>query len=87
MDDSAIGIATAALALHSELLKVLVRRAILTNDEALDIVDSALQNTASHPDAESILEAADIARISLQGLREGLLGLTPELRVSELSPQ
>ena len=74
MDDSARGIATAALTLHSDLLQALVRKALLTRAEALDIVDSSLLNAASHPDAEATLEAAEITRIRLQGVREGLVG-------------
>jgi hypothetical protein len=71
MDDSARGIATAALTLQSGLLKALVHKAVLTRAEALDIVDSSLRSAASQPD-----EAADIARICLEGLREGLVELT-----------
>ena len=52
MDDSARGIATAALTLQSDLLRALVRKALLTRAEALDIVDSSLLNAASHPDAD-----------------------------------
>jgi hypothetical protein len=73
MDDSARGIATAALTLQSDLLRALVRKALLTRAEALDIVDSSLLNAASH-DAEATLEAAEITRICLQGVREGLIG-------------
>jgi hypothetical protein len=47
MDDSARGIATAALTLQSDLLRALVRKALLTRAEALDIVDSSLLNAAS----------------------------------------
>ena len=70
MDDSARGIATAALTLQSDLLRALVRKALLTRAEALDIVDSSLLNAASHPDAEA---TAEITRICLQSLREGLV--------------
>ena len=73
MDDSARGIATAALTLQSDLLKALVGKALLTRAEALDIVDSSLLNAASHPDAEVSLEAAQITRVCLQGVREGLV--------------
>jgi hypothetical protein len=71
MDDSARGIATAALTLQSNLLNALIRKAVLTRAEALDIVDSSLRSAASQPD-----EAADIARICLEGLREGLVEVT-----------
>ena len=71
MDDSARGIATAALTLQSDLLQALVRKALLTRAEALDIVDSSLLNAASHPDAEA---TAEITRICLQGVRDGLVG-------------
>ena len=73
MDDSARGIATAALTLQSDLLQALVRKALLTRAEALAIVDSSLLNAASHPDAEVTLEAAQITRVCLQGVREGLV--------------
>ena len=59
MDDSARGIATAALTLQSDLLRALVRKALLTRAEALDIVDSSLLNAASHPDAEATLGQRD----------------------------
>ena len=72
MDDSARGIATAALTLQSDLLRALVRKALLTRAEALDIVDSSLLNAASHPDAEATRR--EITRICLQGVREGLVG-------------
>jgi hypothetical protein len=74
MDDSARGIATTALTLQSNLLNALIRKAVLIRAEALDIVDSSLQNAASHPDAEATLEEVEIARICLQGVREGLEG-------------
>jgi hypothetical protein len=41
MDDSARGIATAALTLQSDLLKALVRKALLTRAEALAIADGS----------------------------------------------
>jgi hypothetical protein len=74
MDDSARGIATAALTLQSDLLQALVHKALLTKAEALAIVDSSLLNAASHPDAEATLEVAEITRVCLQGVREGLIG-------------
>ena len=74
MDEPARGIATAALTLQSDLLKALVGKALLTRAEALAIVDSSLLHAASHPDAEATLEAAEITRICLQGVREGLDG-------------
>jgi len=76
MDDSARGIATAALTLHSDLLQALVRKAVLTSAKALEIVDSSLRSAAGQPDAEATLEAAEIARICLVGLREGLVEMT-----------
>ena len=60
--------------LQSDLLRALVRKALLTRAEALDIVDSSLLNAASHPDAEATLEGAEITRICLQGVRDGLIG-------------
>jgi hypothetical protein len=72
MDDSARGIAMASFALQSSLLQALVRKSVLTPADALDIVDSSLQSAANQPDAEATLEAADIARICLEGVREAL---------------
>ena len=72
MDDSARGIATASLTLQSCLLQALVRKGVLTTADALDIVESSLQSAANQPDAEATLEAADIARICLEGVREAL---------------
>jgi hypothetical protein len=76
MDDSARGIATASLTLHLSLLQVLVRKGVLTSADALGIVDASLRSAASHPDAEATLEAAEIARICLEGVREGLAETT-----------
>jgi len=42
MDDSSRGIATAALTLHSNLLQTLVRKAVPTPTEALEVVDRSL---------------------------------------------
>jgi hypothetical protein len=67
MDDSARGIATAALTLQSNLLTALIRKAVLTRAEALDIVDSSLRSAASQPD-----EAADIARFASRGFARAL---------------
>jgi hypothetical protein len=72
MDDSARGIATASFALQSSLLQALVRKGVLTSSDALEIVDISLRSAASQPDAEATLEAAEIARICLEGIREAL---------------
>jgi hypothetical protein len=72
MDDSARGIATASFTLQSSLLQALVRKGVLTRADALDIVDISLRSAANQPDAEATLEAAEIARICLMGVREGL---------------
>ena len=72
MDDSARGVATAALILQSILLQTLVGNGVLTRAQALQAVDGSLDAVASHPDAEATGEAAEIARICLNGVREGL---------------
>ena len=76
MDDSARGIATASFTLQSSLLQALVRRGVLTTADALDIVDISLRSAANQPDAEATLEAAEIARICLKGVREALTEMT-----------
>jgi hypothetical protein len=76
MDDSARGIATASLNLHLSLLQILVRKGVLTPADAFGVVDASLRSAASHPDAEATLEAAEIARICLEGVREGLAETT-----------
>src|SRR5262245_22841778 len=78
MDDSAQGIATASFTLQSSLLQALVRKGVLSPAEALDIVDTSLRSAANQPDAESTLEAAEIARICLLGIREGLAEMTSQ---------
>jgi len=75
MDDSARGIATAALTLQSVLLQTLVGNGGLTRAQALQAVDRTLDAVASHPDAEATGEAAEIARICLNGVRDGLAEL------------
>jgi hypothetical protein len=72
MDDSARGVATAALTLQSILLQTLIHKGVLTGAEALQAVDKCLHAVASHPDAEVTAEAAEIARICLKGVRDGL---------------
>ena len=75
MDDSARGIATAALNLQSALLQMLVGNGVLTRAQALQAVDRSLAAVASHPDAEATGEVGEIARICLSGVREGLAEL------------
>jgi len=48
MDDSSRGIATAALTLHSNLLQTLVRKAVPTPTEALEVVDRSLTPSGGH---------------------------------------
>jgi hypothetical protein len=72
MDDSARGIAAASLTLQSSLLQALVGKGVLSPADALEVVDNSLTGAASHPDAEAT-EAREIARICLEGLREGLV--------------
>ena len=79
MDDSARGIATASFALQSSLLQALVRKGVLTPADALDIVDTSLRSAANQPDAEATLEAAEIARICLEGVREALVEMAGQL--------
>jgi hypothetical protein len=73
MDDSARGIATASFTLQSSLLQALVRKGVLTQADALDVVDISLRSAVNQPDAETALEAAEIARICLEGVREALV--------------
>ena len=49
-----------------------MRTGVLTPADALEIVDISLQSAANQPDAEATLEAAEIARICLEGVREAL---------------
>ena len=72
MDDSARDIATASFTLQSSLLQVLLRKGVLTPADALDIVDNSLRSAANQPDAKATLEAAEIARIRLEGVHEAL---------------
>jgi hypothetical protein len=76
MDDSARGIATASFTLQSSLLQALVRKGVLTPADALEVVDNSLRSAANQPDAEAALEAAEIARICLEGVREALTEVT-----------
>jgi len=79
MDDSARGIATASFTLQSSLLQALVRKGVLSPADALDIVDISLRSAANQPDAEATLEAAEIARICLEGVREALAEMTGQI--------
>jgi len=72
MDDSARGIATASFTLQSSLLQALVRKGVLTPADALDIVDNSLRSAANSARRRATLEAAEIARICLEGVREAL---------------
>ena len=53
-----------------------MRKGVLTPADALDIVDISLRNAANRPDAEATLEAAEIARICLEGVLEALAEMT-----------
>ena len=53
-----------------------MRTGVLTPADALEIVDISLQSAANQPDAEATLEAAEIARICLEGVREALAEMT-----------
>lgn len=75
MDDISRGIATAAIALQSAMLQALVRKGVFTLEEALEVVDKALD--AFVPGAEDA-DAAAVARAAqtcLDGVREGLAGM------------
>ena len=72
MDESAQGIATAALTLQSCLLQAFVYKGILTRDDALGIVDRSLEAAATAPGADASGEVAEVAQGCLEGVREGL---------------
>src|SRR5258708_2082492 len=66
MDDSSRGIATAALTLHSNLLQTLVRKAVPTPTEALEVVDRSLiavWGTQDEPAAQAVAQAGQGSRL------------------------
>ena len=71
MDDSARGIATAALTLQSNLLNALSAKLY-----SQELKRSISWIAACEARPANQMEAADIARICLEGLREGLVELT-----------
>jgi len=75
MDESAQGIATAALTLQSVLLQVLVDKGVLSRTEAFGIVDRSLEAASNATRAEAIGEVAEITRGCLAGVREGLVAI------------
>ena len=52
---------------------------MLTPTNALDIMDISLRGTANQPDVEATLEAAEIARICLEGVRESLAEMASQI--------
>ena len=77
MDESAQGIATAALTLQSVLLQALVHKGILSLEDALGVVDRSLEAAANAAGAEGG-EVPEITRGCLMGVREGLAAIGSE---------
>ena len=75
MDETAQGIATAALTLKSVLLQALVYKGVLSREDALGIIDRSLEAAANAPSAEEAGEAAEITQGCLAGVREGLAAM------------
>ena len=77
MDESAQGIATAALTLQSVLLQELVHRGVLSREDALGIVDRSLEAAMNAMSGEGG-EVPEITRGCLAGVREGLATMESE---------
>jgi hypothetical protein len=75
MDDTAGGIATAALTLQSVLLHSLVYKGLLTPSEALEVVDKSLDAIREGPDAPPLHALIQIAHDCLQDVRDGVADL------------
>jgi len=78
MDESAQGIATAALTLQSVLLQALVHNGILSREDALGVVDRSLEAAANAAGAEEGGEVPEITRGCLMGVREKLAAMGSE---------
>lgn len=77
MDESAQGIATAALTLQSVLLQALVHKGVLSREDALDVVDRSLEVAANARSGDGG-EIPEITRGCLAGVREGLAAIGTE---------
>jgi hypothetical protein len=72
MGDISRGIATAAVTLHSVLLRALIEQGLLTPAAALGIVDKALGAVDASPQSEAEEAVAAVAEQCLEGVREGI---------------
>ena len=75
MDDISRGIATAAIALQSAMLQALVRKGVLTLEEALEVVDKGLDAFVPGSEDADAAAVAWAAQTCLDGVREGLAGI------------
>jgi hypothetical protein len=75
MDETARGIATAALTLQSVLLQALVHKGVLSREDALGIVDRSLEAAANAPGADAAGEVAASAQDCLVGVLDGLAAM------------
>jgi hypothetical protein len=72
MDETSRGIATAALTLQSFLLQALIRKGVLTREDALEIADKSLAAAASDQSDASEQEVMEITLACLGDVRGGL---------------
>ena len=75
VDETARGIAMAALTLHFVTLEQFVRKGALTPPEAIEIANRSLEAMIGGLDDERVVEVSEVAQISLINLREELAEL------------
>jgi hypothetical protein len=72
MDEIARGVAAAALALQSALLRSLVANGAMTPAQALDVIEKALAASLGKASSREEQDVALVTVEALEGVREGL---------------
>ena len=75
MDEVARGMATAALTLQSALLQALVAHGAISPEQALEVVDLAMEASTSNKASKTEEDVVLVAVQALEEVREGLANM------------
>ena len=75
MDEVARGIATAALTLQSTLLQALVAHGAMSPEQALEVVDLAMEASTRNKASKTEEDVVVVAVQALEEVREGLANM------------
>jgi len=75
MDEVARGIATAALTLQSTLLQALVAHGAISPEQALEVVDLAMEASTRNKASKTEEDVVVVAVQALEEVREGLANM------------